>query len=162
MGGPLHAFLSGDHARLDALLDSCVAGAAIDGATYETFRGGLLRHIGMEEKILLPAARRMNGGQPLAIAGQLRADHAALAALFVPTPTIAIVERIRHVLALHNPLEEERDGLYDACDRLCGAAAETLLARLRSAPEVPLAPHFDGHRAFDGIERLLRAAGRLP
>jgi len=30
------------------------------------------------------------------------------------------------------------------------------------APAVPLAAHYDGERAFAAIDRLLRAAGRIP
>jgi hypothetical protein len=41
----------------------------------------------MEEKVLLPAAQKARGGEPLQIAAKLRLDHGALAALLVPTPT---------------------------------------------------------------------------
>ena len=57
--GPVFHYLAADHARLDELLR--VAGArpdAIDRPSYAAFRAGLLRHIGLEEKILFPAARR--------------------------------------------------------------------------------------------------------
>jgi len=48
-----------DHGRLEGLLQSAVAQAgSVDQGLYDQFRAGLLRHIGMEEKILLPAARR--------------------------------------------------------------------------------------------------------
>ena len=51
----------------------------------------MLRHIAMEEKILLPEARRLRDDVALPIAKQLRADHAALALLLVPTPTREII-----------------------------------------------------------------------
>lgn len=157
--GLLYAFLRRDHARLEELLRR--AAASIDREAYATFRGGLLRHIGMEEKVLLPEARRLRGGEPLPIAKQLRADHAALAALLVPTPTHAILATIRDVLSEHDPLEEDPGGVYDACEALAGADAEALLARLEATPAVPAAPHFDGARAQAGIERLLRARAAL-
>src|SRR5581483_6857560 len=48
-----------DHERLDALLRRAFASAgSVDSEAYDAFRRGLLRHIGMEEKILLPAAQR--------------------------------------------------------------------------------------------------------
>jgi hypothetical protein len=156
--GPLSQFLVHDHQRLEALLTAAVARDEIDLAAYENFRAGLLRHIGMEEKILLPAARRLRGGEPLAVAAQLRRDHSALAALLVPTPTRTIVDRIRALLLVHDPLEEDPGGLYETCDRLAAAEADELLARLKAAPEAPLAPHYDGTRAFENIDRLLRAA----
>src|SRR6185295_2002294 len=110
------------------------------------FRQGLLRHIGMEEKILLPAAHRVRDGEPLPIAAQLRLDHGAIAALLVPTPTPTIVAALRAILARHNGLEEGAEGVYARCERLAGNDAETLLAELRATPEVPVAPHDDGPR----------------
>jgi hypothetical protein len=51
----------------------------------------------MEEKILLPAARRWNGGQPLSIAAKLRLDHGAIAALLMPTPTTDIIATLHRI-----------------------------------------------------------------
>jgi hypothetical protein len=158
----VRSFLEQDHARLEALLDAAAGASAepIDMVAYRTFRAGLLRHIGMEEKILLPTARRLRGGAPLERAAQLRLDHAALAALLVPTPTFELVGKLRSLLALHNPLEEGPEGIYAECETLAGAERADLLTRLERAPEVPPAAHFDGPRAFAAIDRLLRAAGR--
>jgi hypothetical protein len=160
MVGPLQQFLTRDHERLDELLRRVDATPhAIDGEAYEAFRSGLLRHIGMEEKILLPEARRLRGGEPLPLAKALRSDHAALASLLVPTPTGDIIAALRSVLEEHNPLEEGPGGLYEQCDRLVGAGAEmqALIGRIAAMPEVPLAPHFDGDRARKHIDNLLRA-----
>jgi hypothetical protein len=157
---PLRSFLVADHARLDALFAQATAHVEqIDLPIYEEFRGGLLRHIGMEEKILLPTARRLRGGEPLPIARQLKLDHAALAALLVPTPTMSIIEDLRAVLAAHNPLEEDPGGLYQTCEELATGEVGELLQKLRAAPQVPLARHYDGPRTFEGIDRVLRAAG---
>lgn len=158
--GPLHTFLQRDHARLDELLRRSDATAAVDPQAFEMFRGGLLRHIAIEEKVLFPEARRLRGGEPLAIARELRADHAALAALMVPTPTHETIAQVRAVLAEHNPLEEEPGGLYEVCERLAGAELDQLLARAQAVPEVPLARHFDGPRAFELIARSLQARRR--
>jgi hypothetical protein len=38
------------------------AGGAVDRAASAEFRAGLLQHISLEEKILLPAAQRRQGG----------------------------------------------------------------------------------------------------
>jgi hypothetical protein len=160
----LRALLEAEHTRLDALLTAAAGGggSTIDMSAYGQFRSILLRHIGVEEKILLPTARRLRGGEPLPQARQLRLDHAALAALLVPTPTPEIVARLQALLALHNPLEEGPAGIYAISEALALAAAEApaLLDRVAAAPPVPAAPHFDGPRAFAAIERLLRAAGR--
>jgi hypothetical protein len=157
MPGPLHEYLERDHARLDELLARADAEPAIAVEPYEAFRRGLLRHIAMEEKVLLPEMRRRRGGEPLPIAEQLRADHSALAALLVPTPTREIIAAIRAVLSQHNPLEEAGGGLYEICDQLDGGERDALVARVKATPEVPLARHFDGPRAFAAIENLLRA-----
>ena len=160
MHGPLHALLADDHARLDSLLLRATDDPArIDAAAYVAFRAGLLKHIGMEEKILLPAAQRARGGEPLPIAAKLRLDHGALAALLVPQPTPAVVTALRTILAAHNPIEEGPGGLYDTCEELAGAGRDTLLARLRAAPEVPVARHVDGPRVLASAHRALERAG---
>jgi len=155
--GRLGELLQADHARLEELLRRSDAAPVIDGESYRVFRGGLLRHIAMEEKVLLPEARRRRGGEPLNVAKQLRADHAALAALLVPTPTPEIIATIRRVLVEHNPLEEGPGGVYDVCERLAGAELDALVVRVERTPEVPLAPHFDGPRAHASIQSLLKA-----
>jgi hypothetical protein len=147
MTSSLSEYLHADHARLDALLDRAVADPArFDHAAFEAFRAGLARHIGIEEKLLLPAARRRRGGVPLEIAARLRADHGALAAMLVPTPDASLVARIRALLVAHNPLEEGPDGVYAVCEALCADELPALLEQVRAAPEVPMAPHYDGPR----------------
>jgi len=148
-------FLQDDHVRLDALL----ARAAGDRAAYAGFRKGLLRHIGMEEKVLLPAAQRARGGEPLPAAARLRLDHGALAALLVPTPTPAVLRAIHGILVLHNPIEEGPDGVYAECDRLLAGECASILARLRAAPEVPVHAHVDSELVMDALGRALARAG---
>ena len=133
----------------------------LDIAPYEAFRAGLLRHIGVEEKILVPFARRKCSDAALAVARQLKLDHAALVALLVPAPSPAIVNRIRSLLAVHNAREEGDGGFYGICEDLAGPNEGELVRRAQGAPKVRLAAHYDGPRAFTNIERLLRAAGRL-
>lgn len=155
MTGPIARYLADDHARLDALLTR----GASDPAAYADFRRGLLRHIGMEEKILLPEAQRLRGGTPLAAAARLRLDHGALAALLVPTPTRPIVATIRAILEDHNPLEEGAGGVYALCDALAADDAGALVARLRAAPAVPVAANNDGPLVMAALGRALARAG---
>ena len=64
MSGKLHRYLAGDHERLDALLERAMSDPEkIDAAAYAQFRSGLLKHIGMEEKVLFPAARKQRRGE---------------------------------------------------------------------------------------------------
>lgn len=158
--GPLTRYLTEDHRRLEGLLQAAVIDPdKVDESAYAQFRAGLLRHIGMEEKILLPAAQRLRGGEPLPVAGKLRLDHGALAALLMPTPTAAVIGAIRTILADHNTLEEGPAGLYETCDELAGSEAERLLTSLRAAPEVSVMPYSDSPAVMNVVRRALERAG---
>jgi hypothetical protein len=113
----------------------------------------------MEEKMLLPAAQRWNGGDPLSIAAKLRLDHGALVALLMPTPTTEIVAALRRILEQHNLIEEGPDGLYEICDRLAGTDAEQLMTRLRAAPVPAALPHSDTAAVLGAVRRALDRAG---
>lgn len=159
--GPIRHFLVTDHERLDALLISAVKPSGeVDFPTYAEFRAGLLRHIGIEEKLVFPASQRANGGIPLPITARLRLEHGALALLLVPTPSADTVESIRSVLAAHNAVEEGPGGIYDVCERLPGGEMEVLLGHMKSYPPVKVAPHFDGPEICRRVEDALRAVSR--
>ncbi|HEX6835534.1 MAG TPA: hemerythrin domain-containing protein [Polyangia bacterium] len=164
--GPLRRYMTDDHARLDALLAASTARAdAFDADAFERFRAGLLRHIGIEEKILLSDARARRGGEPLPLAARLRVEHAAIASLMVPTPDAALAAELRGLLDRHNALEEGDGGLYDELDALAGSEAERLLERARAAAEPPVARHFDGagvmRTAADALALAERNAERV-
>ena len=158
--GPLTEFLVEDHRRLDGLLQAAVAHpGTVDDRAYAQFRAGLLRHIGMDEKILLPAVQRRRGGEPLPLAARLRLDHGALAALLMPTPTAVILATIQGILVDHNVLEEGAAGLYETCDALAGPETEPILAALRAAPEVKVMPYNDNPAVMNAVCRALERAG---
>ena len=117
MPGALYQYMADDHERLDSLLQRAVAKpGVIDAESYHEFRKGLLRHISMEEKIVLPAIARWQGGKKAAIGERLRLDHGALVALLAPPPTPSIMLTIRSILEVHNELEE-RKAVYTNCWR---------------------------------------------
>jgi len=152
-------FLAEDHDRLDAFFRKASADPSrVDTEPYEAFRRGLLKHVGMEELILIAAARRL-GPEAVPLAARARLDHAALTSLLIPTPTPAVLSVIRAVLEPHNEMEERADGLYAQCERALGAEAEAALARLRAAPDIPPASHVDGPHVTESIRRALTAAG---
>lgn len=160
MPGKIYRYLADEHARLDRLLQRAAARPeAIEPRAYAEFRAGLLKHIGMEEKILLPAAQRIRRGERLPIAVRLRLDHGALAALLVPSPTPRIIAAIRTILTAHNAVEEDPGGLYETCEQLAGAETDEVLARLKSVPEVAVAPHNDGPGVVEATRRALAKAG---
>lgn len=161
MSGPIHALLARDHARLEALLARSTEDPGhFDHEAFEEFRAGLLRHIGIEEKILLPDAKRRRAGVHLPLAQRLRVEHGALAALLVPTPDAALVGEIRSILREHDELEEAPGGLYEQCEQLAGAEGAAILERILAAPSVPVAKHFDGHGACRSAAEALAASAR--
>jgi len=160
MIGPIHRFLAEDHIRLEDLLARAIAGpGGFDLNAYGEFRAGLLRHIGMEETILIPAAQSAGGRDQLPMAAKLRLDHGALAALLVPPPSLDITAAISAILSGHNPLEEGSGGLYETCEHLVGNGVEALLEVLRNAPYPRLKPHVSGPGILDATRRTLTRAG---
>lgn len=146
-------FLSRDHDRLDALLQRCIAaGDPVPLEPYEELRSGLLRHIAIEEKVLFPFLRSHRGATELE--ARLHRDHAALAALLVPSPKKEWLAKMAQILEEHNPLEEEAEGLYEIIESLEESA--DLRARVEAVPQVRVAPHSDAAVVFRSIEQLLR------
>jgi len=159
--GPIARFLVDDHARLDGLLRRALARPGeVDREPYDAFRGGLLRHIGIEEKILMPAAREARGGEPLPLARRLRIDHGAITSLLVPTPTPAIAAELRSILDPHNLVEEETGGLYDTYDALLAGRATELLERMEAYPPVKVARYQDGPNVQRTAASALAASAR--
>ena len=148
------SLLSADHDRLDSLLSQS---DSISQA-YESFRRGLLKHVGMEEMILLPAVKRLRGS-PLSLAAKIRLDHGALTALMIPSPTPAVLAAVRAILQEHNKLEEQDGGLYEQCEQALGAEAPKVLEALKNAPDIPPAAHVDSPQALASVKRALEAAG---
>ncbi|APR77337.1 Ferredoxin reductase [Minicystis rosea] len=143
--GSIRRFLAADHERLGALLGRAVSSSgAIDDEAYSAFRAGLARHIGMEEKILFAAVRRLGEGVAPAELTRLREDHGKLVALLVPSPSPALVERIKAILEPHDAIEEREGGVYDQCERLLGPNAAEVQVLLGAAPDVPMRPYYDG------------------
>jgi hypothetical protein len=157
MASVLHDYLARDHDRLDLLLDAAVRDDdSIDEESWRELRRGLLRHIGIEEKILFLELRRRRGESELV--RQLHRDHAALSALLVPPPSLGDIATIRAILELHNPLEEMPGGLYEIFEEASGAELAALMEKVRGYPEVPVAPYSDTPLLRETIDRLLQEA----
>jgi hypothetical protein len=154
MSAELHAFLTTDHERLDALLVTCIRTG--DAEAYDAFRRGLLRHISIEERVLFPLLRA--GGAISPLEAQLHRDHAALAALLVPPPTGAELTQIASILTAHNPLEEEHGGLYELVERGAGIGLTELMSRVHAVPEVRVLPNTDTPVVRRSIAQLVREA----
>ncbi len=126
---------------------------------YGEFRKGILRHIAMEEKFVIPAILAARGGTPLHIARQLRLEHGAIAALLVPPPGKGIIESLQKVLAHHHQLEEGTGGLYESCERYAETEADKVLEQSKGLPEVPVLPHNPSPIAYEAAVRTLARAG---
>jgi hypothetical protein len=155
----IEAHLTADHRRLEALLAAAESREPIDSRPYGEFRRALLRHIALEEKILLPAAQRARDGVPLEVAARLRLDHGAIAALLVPTPTPMIVATLRQILQRHDEIEEGSAGLYSTCDRLLSHDVGRIVADMEAQGAVAVNAHNDGPGVMAAVERALERGG---
>ncbi len=160
MNGKLYEYFVHDHRRLESLLNQATQSAEhIDLEIYSEFRSGLLRHIGMEEKILMPTIRKLQGGTPYSSASVLRLEHGALAALLVPTPNRQIVAALRAILDHHNGREECEHCLYMVCQNLFGDHLNRIMDDVVNYPSVPAAPYADLNRVHEATRRALERAG---
>lgn len=160
MNRPLYDFFANDHHRLDQLLDKATLHLPhIDETYYLSFRVGLLTHIKMEEKILFPAAKRANGGEPIPNFTKLRADHGAITSLMVPPPTPSLLKVLQHILEKHDLLEEEPGGAYEICELLTHNETDALLDQLRNITLVPVNPHNHSEYALEAAKRAVNRAG---
>jgi hypothetical protein len=160
MAGPLSKYLEDDHDRLDRLLQEATERPGeVELGAYSEFRKGLLRHISIEEKIILPEITRLQGGKPAAAAERLRRDHGAIVALLVPPPSESVIATLRSILEVHNAFEEEGGGVYQLIDELEGKDAEEFLEKLRSAPPVPVLPHNERPETLEATRRAVARAG---
>ena len=162
MQGLLYQFFAHDHERLDGLLGQSAAGPDdINTTAYQEFRKGILKHISMEEKILLPAIERLQGGRPFSDSTRIKLDHGAITALLVPVPSKSVLHAIGAILRDHNPLEEGPGGLYEVCEQLvtAGDQLEEVLKRVHSAPEIPVVPNNDKPEILNATRRAVERAG---
>lgn len=158
--GELYRFMKSEHERLDQLLAQAAGrGGALDSGAYECFRRRLLRHIRIEERILLPMAQRKQDSEPLAIAPRLRLDHGALAALLMLPPIDDTFRAIRAVLDAHNPLEEDEGGVYEQCEGLAGSEADAVLQHALATPRIPVSRWVDSPKVVASAKRVLARAG---
>lgn len=160
MNKRLHTFFTTDHHRLEGFLTKAMESKdEINMEYYHLFRKGLLRHIKMEEKILFPAAMKVNKELVKEIIAQFRLEHGALTALLVPPPNIEIFNAIKFVLDKHDFEEEKEGGLYDILEGLTVLQTEELLQQLNITEEVPVHAPNPAPIALQSAIRALDRAG---
>jgi hypothetical protein len=158
----LRDWLVRDHDEIDALLRKARAPEGFDLEAFGRFRERLLRHIFVEEKLLLSAIQRTNEGQLPPIVGELQIDHAALASLLVPTPDYVLAEEIAGLLERHTNLEEQHPGgVYDQClAMLDDETADDVFCDACASRPVPTAKYFDGPGTVRTADAALEKARR--
>lgn len=159
--GTITAYLVSDHARLHRRLEHAMAEPHLDLDAFADFRRGLLRHIAIEEKLLLPAVRQARQGTPLDGTHELRVEHAAITSLLVPTPDLPLCHEIHALLSAHDQKEERPGGIYEKCERWLSDDDLVRLGEQAAAyPEVRASAYFDGPNVHRTAESALASARR--
>ena len=160
MSGALYQYLANDHDRLDALLERAIAShEVVDNQAFGEFRKGLLRHIGMEEKIVFPAIVKRLDKKRASIIARLHLDHGAIVSLLAPPPSASVVATLQSILQAHNGLEEQVDGLYELLEESVGSETEEWLAQLKTVPPVAVLPHNGKPEVLAAAKRAVAQAG---
>lgn len=156
-------YLANDHDRLDGLLIQVITPTGeINTNAYHQFRQGLLRHIGIEEKILIPALQSNLTDEMKKTLDRIRMDHSAIVALLVPPPSPAIISALKSILTGHNELEEANSGFYEQADTSEEQSPQQLAERVKNFPEVKSLPNNPDPKVLEATRRALERAGYAP
>jgi hypothetical protein len=157
--GRISAVLTAMHDGLRRDLDACLlSGGGVDLERFDRYRHQLLRHISLEEQVLMPALIAALG-RPPDFRNGLRKDHAGIAALCVPAPEREWLENLRDLLDEHYRIEEEPGGFLDLCDQVLEPRTEAVLAAVERHPTPKLAPFKRGRPVRDQLRSVLLATG---
>ena len=151
-------YLTRDHRHLEATLSEAIAGENIDRERYDAFRRGLLRHIAIEENIVMPLIRERSENGFFALQ-QIHLEHGAIAALLVPPPDVELITVLRSLLDKHNLLEETQNTLYDVLDYCARTDRPELLERMETHPETRLNPNINNPAGLEPAKRAIQRAG---
>lgn len=163
MNQTISQYLSSDHERLDQLLQQSIrSDGGIDEKPYFQFRQGLLRHIGIEEKILIPALQAGLNDEMKKVLERIRMDHSVIVALLVPSPSKGIIDALTAILTKHNDLEELHGGFYEQADLLGAPKVEEILQSMQNAPEVKMLPNNPDPKVLEATRRAMERAGYNP
>ncbi|MEW6060475.1 MAG: hemerythrin domain-containing protein [Bacteroidota bacterium] len=156
-------YLANDHDRLDGLLKQVITPSGeINTSVYHQFRQGLLRHIGIEEKILIPALQSKLDDTTKQTVERIRMDHSAIVALLVPPPSSGILTALKSILTQHNELEEAHGGFYERADLADTGSTQPLVERVKNFPDVKSLPNNSDPKVFEATRRALERAGYAP
>ncbi len=160
MKKPIYHFFTEDHRRLDKLLEKATENPDnVDEDLYREFRIGLLTHIKMEEKVLFPAAKIANGGEPLPNFERFRLEHGAITTLMAVPPNRKLLKVLQHILEKHDEAEEIKGGMYDICENLTQGQTEEILAQLKKITPVPVHEPNASPAVLKAAKRIIKRAG---
>jgi hypothetical protein len=126
--GPIEASMVEDHAHADALLGRALGVRPVDEVAFAAFRRHLLRHMALEEDVLL---RYAEARSEYALGERIRHDHGEIRRLLAGPAHVDKIASLVELLGRHNGIEEGPEGLYATCDAIAGADAESLVVRLK-------------------------------
>ena len=152
-------YLEYDHRRIEQLLQEATEDVeSVEISIYDQFRSALLRHISIEEKIVLPLLRKyLPGGFPME--AQLRLEHGAIAALLVPPPEPRVIFGSQGLLIRHNGLEEAFGTLYDLLDDCVRRDEADIHTQIVTHPDVPISRFINNPLAIEPARRAVARAG---
>lgn len=160
MGRTVSGVLREQHRELSTAIRRCLGDdGSVEVALFDEFRHQLLRHISIEERIVMPAVIKAIGRAPDDRNG-LRKDHAGIAALCVPLPEREWVENLRDLLDEHYRVEEGPGGFLSRCDEvLVSTLNDRVLQDIDAHPRFKLAPFRKGPSVRAQVELLFRLTG---
>jgi len=150
--------LQHEHGELLAQLDRCLSPTGeLNLRAYEEFRRRQLRHVAIEEKVLLPALARRKK-LSAAFQNALHKDHEAIVVLCVTAPNPDFVRDLKELIAWHQKVEEEPNGFYDLFDRHVGDDPQVSEA-LAHLPPISPPPFASGEEVAQVLRQVLRELG---
>src|SRR5215467_14612921 len=152
---PIYRFLSEDHRGLSSLLERSMRPGGINPAAYAEFPCGFTQAHRYGRKNFAPCRATAARRRATPYCGWIM----ELLPRFSCPRRPAIVAALRTILSAHNPIEEGADGLYEQCENLAGAEVERILAQLKSAPAVKVAPHVEAPTVIEATRRAMAKAG---
>lgn len=66
-------------------------------------------------------------------------------------PTQKVIKVLKHVLAIHDEMEERNDGMYELCETLTQAQTNEIMEQLKAVTMVPVHP-FNVRLCFGGCQ----------
>ncbi len=139
MPGPIHSLLAADHDRLDRHLHRALAGPELELAALDAFRHGLMRHI-RDEGVLFSLVHKTGRSAEIPRLRWIRAGHDFFVMVLTNAPKRERLECLRTLLVPHNRVEEEPDGVYQACEAVLVDELDTLRERLATSHDPKLKP----------------------